>query len=108
MSKKRGAYRSRKLETKLRDNDRRRESAIYCEEEKKTWVSLKGKQRPPTEILRTRYVALDTIDAETQQELTRAVGGGSHRLDRYQAARIVVAIAIERGLITASEDDSAV
>jgi hypothetical protein len=108
MSKKRGAYRSRKLETKLRDNERRRESAIYYEEEKKTWVSLKGKQRPPTEILRTRYVAIDAIDAETQQELTRAVGGGSHRLDRYQAARIIVAQAIERGLITAADDDPAV
>jgi hypothetical protein len=108
MSKKRGVYRSRKLETKRRDNDRRRESAVYYEEEKKTWVSLKGKQRPPTEIIRPRYVSLESIDPETEQELTRAVAGGSHRLDRYQAARIIVAQAIERGLITASEDDPAV
>ena len=46
MSKKRGAYRSRKLETKLRDNDRRRESAIYSEEEKKNMGELEGEATP--------------------------------------------------------------
>ena len=99
MSKKRGVYRSRRVETKKRDNDRRRESGIYHEEEKKVWVSLKGKQVPPPLKIRPRYLTPTYIDPETKTELERAVSGDSLMLDRYQASRIIVADAIERRLI---------
>lgn len=99
----RGAYRSRRLETKKRDDDRRRESTIYHDEEKKNWTSLKGKQAPPSDRKRTVYIAVEEVDKETEGELERAIGGDSQRVDRYQAARIVVAQAIEKGLIKAND-----
>jgi hypothetical protein len=99
MSKKRGSYRSRRTETKKRADDRRRESGIYHEEEKKVWVSLKGKQVPPPLKIRPRYLTPTYIDPETKTELERAVSGDSLMLDRYQAARIIAADAIERRLI---------
>ena len=102
MSKKRGVYRMRHIETKRRDNEARKGDDLdfYRDPEKPTgWVSLKGKQQPPENRIRQEYIAVETIDPETQRELVRAVSGGSHKLDRYHAARIIVAQAIERGLI---------
>lgn len=106
MSKKRGVYRMRHIETKRRDNEARKgdDLAFYHDPEKPTgWVSLKGKQQPPENRIRQEYIAVETIDPETQRELVRAVSGGSHKLDRYHAARIIVAQAIERGLIRESD-----
>ena len=104
MSKKRGSYRSRRTETKKRADDRRRESGIYHEEEKKVWVSLKGKQVPPPLKIRARYLTPTDIDPETKTELARAVSGDSLLLDRYQASRIIIADAIERGLAKTADD----
>lgn len=104
MSKQRGVYRSRRTETKKRSDDRRRESGIYYEEEKKVWVSLKGKQVPPALKIRPRYLTPTDIDPETKTELVRAVSGDSLMIDRYQAARMIIADAIERGLAKAADD----
>jgi hypothetical protein len=104
MSKKRGVYRSRRTETKKRADDRRRESGIYYEEEKKVWVSLKGKQVPPPLKIRPRYLTPTDIDPETKKELERAVSGSSLMIDRYEASRIIIADAIERGLAKAADD----
>ena len=104
MSEKRGVYRSRRTETKKRSDDRRRESAIYHEEEKKVWVSLKETQVPPPLKIRPRYLTPTYIDPETKSELIRAVSGGSLMIDRYQAARMIIADAIERGLAKAADD----
>jgi hypothetical protein len=104
MSKKRGSYRSRRTETKKRADDRRRESGIYHEEDKKVWVSLKGKQVPPPLKIRPRYLTPTDIDPETKTELDRAVIGASLMIDRYEASRIIIADAIERGLAKAADD----
>lgn len=104
MSKKRGSYRSRRTETKKRSDDRRRESAIYYEEEKTVWVSLKGKQSPPPLKIRPRYLTPTDVDPESKAELMRAVSGESLLLDRYKAARIIIADAIERGLAKQADD----
>ncbi len=104
MSKKRGVYRSRRTETKKRSDDRRRESAIYYEEEKTVWVSLKGKQTPPPLKIRPRYLTPNDVDPESKAELIRAVGGESLRLCRYEAARIIIADAIERGIVKSADD----
>lgn len=104
MSKKRGSYRSRRTETKKREDDRRRESAIYHEEEKKVWVSLKGKQSPPPVRIRPRYLTPTSVDPECKEELMRAVSGGSLRLCRYEAARLIIADAIERGIARSADD----
>ena len=104
MSEKRGVYRNRRTETKKRSDDRRRQSAIYHEEEKKVWVSLKGKQVPPPLKIRPRYLTPTYIDAETKSELIRAVSGDSLLIDRYEASRMIIADAIERGLAKAADD----
>jgi hypothetical protein len=104
MSKKRGVYRSRRTETKKRADDRRGESAIYYEEEKKVWVSLKGKQVPPPLKIRPRYLTPTDIDSGTKTELARAVSGSSLMIDRYEASRIIIADAIERGLAKTADD----
>jgi hypothetical protein len=104
MSEKRGSYRSRRTETKKRADERRRESGIYHEEEKKFWVSLKGKQVPPPLKIRPRYLTPTDIDPETKTELERAVSGNSLLLDRYEASRIIIADAIEQGLAKTADD----
>jgi hypothetical protein len=95
----------RHIETKRRDNEARKgdDLAFYREPERTGWVSLKGKQHSPENRIRQEYIAVENIDPETQRELVRAVSGGSHKLDRYHAARIIVAQAIERGLIRESD-----
>jgi hypothetical protein len=95
----------RHIETKRRDNEARKgdDLAFYREPERTGWVSLKGKQHAPENRIRQEYIAVENIDPETQRELVRAVSGGSHKLDRYHAARIIVAQAIERGLIRESD-----
>jgi hypothetical protein len=98
MSKKRGAYRSRKLETKKRDDRRRRESAIYNDDEKAGWVSLKGQDRPCGKP-RSRYIKSYEIDQETELELGKAIEGKSDRFEKYAAARMLVAQAMLKGLI---------
>jgi len=92
------------METKKRDDERRRESGIYYEDGEKKWVSLKGRQPLPTSKIRPRYVIIEDVDRDTESELERAVDGRSQRLDRYQAARIIAAKAIEQGILTARED----
>jgi hypothetical protein len=99
MSKKRGAYRSRKVETKKRDDQRRRESDIYHDEDAKKWVSLKGRQSPPVLPNRRLYIKPEDIDPETEAELGKAIHGKSDKFDRYAAARMIVAQAMAKGLI---------
>jgi hypothetical protein len=99
MSKKRGAYRSRKLQTKKRDDERRRESAIYNEDQKPGWVSIKGKQRDPAPPTRRLYIKTEDIDPETEEELGNALSGESNRYDKYAAARMIVAVAMAKGII---------
>lgn len=99
MSKKRGAYRSRKIETKKRDDERRRESGIYYEDETKKWVSLKGREFKAVPPNRRLYIKTEDIDPDTEAELGEAIEGKSDKFDRYAAARMIVAQAMSKGLI---------
>jgi hypothetical protein len=99
MSKKRGAYRSRKLQTKKRDDERRRESAIYHDDEKPGWVSIKGRQGDPVPPCRRLYIKTEDIDPETEAELGNALSGQSEKFDKYAAARMIVAQAMAKGII---------
>jgi len=104
MSKKRGAYRSRKLETKKRNDERRRESGIYHDDERKKWVSLKGREYKHVIPNRLLYIKTEDIDPETEAELGKAIEGKSDKFDRYAAARMIVAQAMAKGLIRESEE----
>jgi hypothetical protein len=99
MSKKRGAYRSRKLQTKKRDDERRRESAIYHDDGKHGWVSIKGRDQKPVPPARRLYIKTEDIDPETEAELGNAIEGKSEKFDKYAAARMIVAVAMSKGLI---------
>jgi len=99
MSKKRGAYRSRKVETKKRDDQRRRESGIYYEDETKKWVSLKGREFKAVPPNRRLYIKTEDIDPDTEAELGMAIEGKSDKFDKYAAARMIVAQAMSKGLI---------
>lgn len=99
MSKKRGAYRSRKMETKKRDDERRRESGIYYEDGVKRWVSLKGREFKPVPMNRRRYIKTEDIDPETESDLADAIEGKSEKYDKYAAARMIVAQAMSKGVI---------
>jgi len=99
MSKQRGAYRSRKVETKKRDDQRRRESGIYHDEDTKKWVSLKGREYKPVVPNRRLYIKTEDIDPETEAELGMAIEGKSDNFDRYAAARMIVAQGMAKGLI---------
>jgi len=99
MNKKRGAYRSRKLETKKRNDERRRESGIYYEDDTKKWVSLKGREYKYVTPNRRLYIKTEDIDPETETELGMAIEGKSDKFDKYAAARMLVAQAMEKGLI---------
>jgi hypothetical protein len=103
MSKKRGAYRSRKLQTKKRDDERRRESsgteAFWSFAEKKIWVSIKGREQKPVPPVRRLYIKTEDIDPETEAELGNAIEGKSEKFDKYAAARMIVAVAMSKGLI---------
>jgi len=99
MSKKRGAYRSRKIETKKRDNERRRESGIYYDDESKNWVSLKGREYKPVPPNHRLYIKTEDIDPETEAELGKAIEGKSDIYDKYAAARMLVAQALSKNLI---------
>ena len=103
MSKKRGPYRSRKLQTKKRDDERRRESAIYHDDDKPGWVSIKGRQGDPVPPCRRIYIKTEDIDPETEAELGNAIEGKSEKFDRYAAARMLVAVAMSKGLIQEGE-----
>ena len=102
MSKKRGAYRSRKLETKKRNDERRRESGIYFEDDTKKWVSLKGRECKAVPPNRRLYIKTEDIDPETEEELGMAIEGKSDKFDKYAAARMIVAQAMVKGLIKES------
>ena len=99
MSKQRGAYRSRKVETKKRDDQRRRESSIYHDEDTKKWVSIKGREFKPVPPNRRLYIKTEDIDPDTEAELGEAIEGKSDKFDRYAAARMLVAQAMAKGLI---------
>jgi hypothetical protein len=99
MNKKRGAYRSRKLETKKRNDERRRESGIYYEDDTKKWLSLKGREYKSVTPNRRLYIKTEDIDPETEAELGMAIEGKSDKFDKYAAARMLVAQAMEKGLI---------
>jgi hypothetical protein len=99
MNKKRGAYRSRKVETKKRDDQRRKESSIYHDDDAKKWVSLKGREYKPVPQKRRLYIKTEDIDPDTEAELGMAIEGKSDKFDRYAAARMLVAQAMEKGLI---------
>jgi hypothetical protein len=75
---------------------------MYYEPESKQWISLKSKQLAPSFNRRLRYVAVEEV-TESDKELARAISGESQRIEKYQAARIVVAQAIEKGLIKAND-----
>jgi hypothetical protein len=99
MNKKRGVYRSRKLETKKRNDERRRESSIYYEDDTKKWVSLKGREYKHVSPNRRLYIKTEDIDPETEAELGEAIEGKSEKFDKYAAARMIVAQAMSKGLI---------
>lgn len=99
MNKKRGTYRSRKLETKKRNDERRRESSIYFEDDTKKWVSFKGREYKHVTPNRRLYIKTEDIDPETEAELAMAIEGKSDKFDRYAAARMLVAQAMAKGLI---------
>lgn len=99
MNKNRGAYRSRKLETKKRNDERRRESGIYYEDDTKKWVSLKGREYKHVIPNRRLYIKTEDIDPETEAELGRAIEGKSDKFDKYAASRMLVAQAMAKGLI---------
>jgi len=102
MSKKRGAYRSRHLETKRRDDERRKSDglAFYRGDDPPKWISIKGKQGDPVTPCRRRYIKTEDIDPETEKELGNAIEGKSERFDRYAAARMIVAVAMAKGIIS--------
>lgn len=91
------------METKKRDDERRRESGIYYEEGVKKWVSLRGKERKPVPTNRRIYIKTEDIDPETEMELGIALDGVSDKFDKYAAARMIVAQAMSKGLITEGE-----
>jgi len=99
MSKRRGAYRSRKRETKKRDDERRRESGIYYEDGVRKWVSIKNRKEITIQPNRRLYIKTEDIDPETEAELGNAIEGKSKRFDRYAAARMIVAQAMAKGII---------
>ena len=101
MSKKRGVYRSRKLETKRRDNDARKgdDLAFYRDPERTGWVSIRGKQGDALPPCRRLYIKTEDIDPETEAELGNAIEGKSERFDKYAAARMIVAVAMAKGII---------
>ena len=91
------------METKKRDDERRRESGIYYEEGVKKWVSMKGRERKPVPTNRRLYIKTEDIDPETEAELGKAIEGKSDRFDKYAAARMIVAQAMSKGLIKEGE-----
>lgn len=91
------------METKKRDDERRRESGIYYEDGVKKWVSLKGREHKPFPTNRRIYIKTEDIDPETEAELGKAIEGKSDKFDKYAAARMLVAQAMEKGLVKEGE-----
>jgi len=87
------------METKKRDDERRRESGIYYEDGEKKWVSLKGREFKPVPTNRRLYIKTEDIDPETECELGNALSGQSPKFDKYAAARMLVAQAMSKGII---------
>ena len=87
------------METKKRDDERRRESGIYYEDGVKKWVSLKGREFKPCPTNRRLYLKTEDIDPETEAELGNALDGQSAKFDKYAAARMLVAQAMAKGII---------
>jgi hypothetical protein len=88
------------METKKRDDERRRESGIYYEDGVKKWVSIKGREHKPVPTNRRLYIKTEDIDPETEAELGNALSGDSDKFDKYAAARMIVAQAMSKGIIS--------
>jgi hypothetical protein len=73
-------------------------SELYEEGINIKWVKIRWQNQQEVKKY-TRYLKTEDIDKEVEKELLLALDGKSEKYTKYQAARMVVALGLNKGLI---------